>query len=612
MQKKKSAVRAIFSDAKAALDSAAPVFDPVPEEARDGIPPGAWPGSPMEKMPPGSPVVPLGVDGKTFYFIDTLGQLMAIATSEWNKKTLSALYSLTPNYPYWAWPRFAAAKKGQTRRVNGMETDHATACLMKAASERGLFDPADKVRGRGGWVDSHGEFIWHSGEHLFRVDQRRRLERSAPGDVDGVFYARRPPVLTPWQEPISESESPGHAILAALNTWIWERPLLDPLLALGFFGVAFLGAALPWRPTVFFSGDKGRGKSTLQGIYASILGGALHATADTTAAGIYQRVKQDSLPVSVDELESEEDPRKVIAVIKLARLAASGAEMFRGGADHEGVQFRARNAFLFSSINPPPLKPQDKSRIALLNIARVDPARASAAKLENPEVMGRQILRRLMDEWPRFDQRFTDWRNVLRSAGFDGRAQDTYGILLTAAAMLIGDEAMEAAGLPVTELERLGTLLSEATSDERATQSENWRNCLDRILTWTIDNYRAGERPIIGDTLEKAMLTATKGTGDVGIDFKEARARLMQCGLGLKEPEDNSQTLFLAVPPDGAQLEKIFAGTEFQKGVWMHALRQAPHDVVRRDLKNGQVVKIAGRAKRCLLVDLAKLYALEA
>ncbi|MCO5091980.1 hypothetical protein [Bosea sp. (in: a-proteobacteria)] len=602
MQVGKKAARAQFRDAQAEIRRAA-LADPAPEELRDGVFPGTWQGFPVETMPPGCPVIPLGVDGKTCYLVDTLGQMITVSTSEWNKKTLAALFSLTPNFLYWAWPRWGGSKKGEDGerlpKINGFDADAASACLMKACGERGLFDPGDKVRGRGGWVDSRGRFIWHSGEALYTVEAGR-LKEAPPGDVDGVFYARRPPVIVPWQEAIEDAESPAHDILKALKSWAWERPVLDAVLALGWIAASMLGAGLHWRPTLFVTGDRGHGKSTLQNLVKDILGPVLHASADTTAAGIYQRVKQDSLPVGVDELEADADNRKVMAVVKLARLAASGAEMFRGGAEHEGVTFRARNAFFFSSINPPPLAPQDRSRIAQLNMRKRAKTGGSDHRLANPQAIGRQLLRRMMDRWVDFEKTFANWQDTLSGAGFDGRGCDTYGVLLACAELALGSVGLEEAGLPLTEVEALGQMLASATAAERAEQTDNWRDCLERVLSWTVDNYRSGERPIVGETLDQIL--RNDGTRSI----EDGRAILMQAGLSVQRPDPGRPNIYLAIPPRGTQVEKIFAGTVWQGGVWMHALKQGPDHIVRRGSENNFVVKIAGVSRRCVLIDMAE------
>ena len=81
--------------------------------------------------------------------------------------------------------------------------------------------------------------------------------------------------------------------------------------------LSFLSGALEWRPSTFITGDKATGKTTVQKVFKGVLGGWLVQAADTTAAGIYQRVKHDALPVSVDELESERDPVKQKNILKI-------------------------------------------------------------------------------------------------------------------------------------------------------------------------------------------------------------------------------------------------------------------------------------------------------
>ncbi|WP_163284468.1 hypothetical protein, partial [Enterobacter hormaechei] len=72
--------------------------------------------------------------------------------NKWGKKILLDLFAHQPNYLTWAWPRLSAPKDGKPSRINGLEVDDACACLLKAASTRGLFAPVDRVRGRGAWT----------------------------------------------------------------------------------------------------------------------------------------------------------------------------------------------------------------------------------------------------------------------------------------------------------------------------------------------------------------------------------------------------------------------------------------------------------------------------
>lgn len=593
-------IRAAFTDAMDDLSRTAGFYDPLPNLERDGIEPGKWPGAPSDRLPPNCPVVPLGVDGKTTFLVDTLGQLIPVSASEWSKKLLVQLFARQPNYIYWAWPRFNA----KTQQINGCDTDEAMACLMKAAASRGLFSPTDRVRGRGAWTARDGSLLWHAGEMIYRVEGKR-LQAAPAGEVDGIFYPTRPQITKPWSEPVPADDSPAHGLLEDLRSWSWERPELDPLLVLGWIGCAFLGGALSWRPHLFAIGDKGVGKSTLQAVVKGVLDTALHNSADTTAAGIYQRVKQDSLPVAIDELEAGADNRRVMAVVALARLAASGAMMYRGGAEHEGVEFRLQNAFFFSAINPPPLEPQDRSRMAVVSLGRLDPSRIRSEPVIDADVTGRMILRQLMDGWPTYQRTLSFWRDSLRAGGLDSRAQDTYGTLLAVAHLLLGDLGMADAHVPLTE-GSLGSWVARRTRDDRAAGTDNWRACLEYLLDCTIDAWRNGERPTIGRVLndwEERIIST-----------KEANERLGLVGLVVRLETDDGRIAqdgekaarwMVCVPLQSALLAKLYSGTKWNGGVWASALKQAAGDVVVRDRGNGQNVKINRKAARCLFVDLA-------
>jgi hypothetical protein len=82
-------------------------------------------------------------------------------------------------------------------------------------------------------------------------------------------------------------------------------------------------------------------------------------SSDATAAAIRQIVGQASVPIALDEAESDEDNRSINKLVKLARDAASGSEAMRGGSDHNASRFTVRSPFMFGSILIPPLLPQD-------------------------------------------------------------------------------------------------------------------------------------------------------------------------------------------------------------------------------------------------------------
>lgn len=593
-------VRAQFADATIALAQMAGVEDLSPYEKRDGFSAGMWPGHPFDRLPPFCPATPLGINGKISFFLDTSGQIMSFDGMK--PADMLRLFRLTPNYPYWAWPRKSKIKDGDDTKfiINGVEEKKAIACLEKACAQRGLFDPRNRLRGRGAWADRAGRLIWHSGDALWRVDGGK-LKMSPPGEHDGIFYPRFGQILHPWQEPVPPNDSPARKIFDMLNTWTWERPQLDPVIALGAIGVMLLGGALQHRPHLAAMGDFGVGKSSLQDLVKGIIGSAMIRAENATEAGVRQFMGIDCLPVALDEFEAKEDNRRALGLLDLARVAFSGGDVIRGGQDHKGVSFAARNAFFCSGINMPPMEPSDRSRFAILNLGKIKIGTAPPETIQDE--WGRMILRALMDAWPAFNVNKADWRATMATAGLTSRAQDTYGTLFAVAQTLLGEADMEALGLPITEQDALGRMIADATAEERAEQLENWRGAYEHLVASPVDMMHGGKRVSLGDALDSMFAVP----GNIEEGAATDAARLAGCKL-FGEPDaalpHGQMRWFLAVPPKGPLLSKLFEATKWKQGGWFAALKQAPPNITIRDRGNKQVHKINGSVERCLLIDL--------
>jgi hypothetical protein len=551
---------------------------------------------------PECPVKVVGRDSDGLvYCISTTGHMRRI--ERWDMPTLTDLFAPKLNYMMWAWPGFGKKKVFDEEAgamvekliVNRVERDKAMMAIINDASRKPDFDPNTQHRGRGGWEDTQGRFVWHSGGWLWSIDGKR-LQHARPAQHEGYLYTRQAATIEPWAESVSQEESPARRILADLQTWNWKRPYLDPVLVLGWIATALMGGALKARPIVFATGGAGVGKSRLQEVIKSALAGAVITSVNTTAAGIYQRVKQDSLPFMVDELESKAGSNRPESIIELARVAYTGGDISRGGQDHEATTFTARNSFFFSAIIPPPMGAQDKSRMAMLNLGQLDrPGRTERELTLKPETDGRMILRQIMDGWREFsDKLLPDYAAILSQRGLSARSIDTFGTLLAAAELLVGPAALEEVGLPVAEADHLGDLIAEATAADRTESLDHWHKAVDILFQSAIDQWREGVKPTIGSVCEDIRLDKQ--------DLAYARQRLELVNLGCKEKgwaAPNAGPV-LAIPADGPQLHRIFGDTDFHKGGWYEALKQAPKGVVLPAKK----IKINGSTKHCQLLDL--------
>jgi hypothetical protein len=581
-------------------------LDPDPGEPNDkGEGPGTWLPNRLG-LPNDCPVTPLGVDGDTYYFLDTIGQLRALGCREFSKMSVLSLFMGRHNYLYWGWPRFN--KEGKT---TSFANDDVAATLMAACAAKGPWTPTDRVRGRGAWVGSKGDLIIHSGLHMWMYGRE-----TATGEHGRYVYPKRPPALVPWPQRIEHDNNPARLLLPILRRWNWQRPDVDPVLMLGWIASAMIGGALDWRPMVYITGDRGTGKSTLQKLIRTLFGDGegIISTTNTTAAGIYQLVGQDSLPVAIDELEGSEDNRQAKRILELARQASSGGKGLRGGDRGTGSEFSIRSPFLFSSINAPPLLPQDLSRFALLKLDKIDPSKPPPTQLtgEQAEILGREageltddeirklgrmMLRRMVDGWQTMPAMIRAYREVLRAAGHDQRGQDTFGTLLACANMAVGDSFDELGVAMGEDLDPWREALQATGMTELENATDNWLACLEYMLTAPVDAYRNGAKLTVG----RVVLAWHEKEDSTTVS--ETRAKLEQAGVGLSKDGQ-----WLAVPNSSPLLHKIFLGSRWAgdagTGVWPAALQQGPKGVV---WERGHC-RINGVNCRCTMISLRSLY----
>jgi hypothetical protein len=290
----------------------------------------------------------------------------------------------------------------------------------------------------------------------------------------------------------------------------------------------------------------------------------------------------------------------------------------RGGADHKGVEFMARSPFLFSAINPPPINKASLSRLAVLQLRTLD-ASAKPPVLKDVEQVAPKLLRRVADNYEFFLDRLEDYKAVLHQGGHSSRGQATFGTLLAAAHMLLGDAGMEheAVGFPIEKLDIWAELLKAATTPEVANSDPNWSRCIEAFLTAPIDAFNKGERMTVGQVLSDLATEINNMT------ISNARLRLATCGLGVLERGFGGAGYTLCIPQSGKDVAKLLEGTPWagrgSEGSWTWALNQGPEEIVRgkvllkgasnqAERREGNRVTIGGTQRRCIFVSLEDLW----
>ena len=317
-------------------------------------------GPPLE-LPPDCPVQAIGRSGTVYYLIDATNQFKEIPVSQFNQGMIEDLFAPQMTYLKAHW----ASEKGKS---GGYVHAAVRQAILTSCAKRNLWNPNDSVRGTGAWLGDDGELIMHLGDALELVDLAGGRWSNVPPGKRGL-YVYPAGIALGHPAAVGTGATAGKELYRTLQSWTWKRGAVDAALMLGWIGAAVLGGALPWRPMAWVTGDAASGKSKLHELVNAIFGRqGIVTTSDTSPAGIWQKIGHRSIPVAIDELEANADNRRVAGVIELARAAASGAMILRGGSDHKGAEFTAKSCFLFSSIYIPSLESQDIRRMAILDL----------------------------------------------------------------------------------------------------------------------------------------------------------------------------------------------------------------------------------------------------
>lgn len=616
----------------------------------------AQPGDTPEKrkkdrppFPPGCPVKMLGIkssiEGKqTCYYLNVNGELVGLeAGNKHGKNALIALFGervdwLEEHFPQWSKPVYEG--RGNQRHlvkppeIIGFDQAEASEALIVECSKRGIFTAAGKVRGLGAHAHNGTGLVLHCGDKLLVSKHRADLSLKGwdwlePGVHAGFVYPGAETMPRPWGEPVGQD--PARKLARLVMTWNWRRPLVDPRLLIGAIGASMVGGALRWRSNVWITGGAGTGKSTLNGqdgVIHQLFGEALFRTGNASSAAVRQSLQNATVPVMIDEIEADEDnARKVKEVVELARISSSGDKMHRGGQDHQAHEFTLRSLFWFSSINIPPLKPQDRSRLAILELKPLQegaaPPDLEAARLP---LLGRELMQRMVDGWERLGATKAKYHAALAKEGHVARACDQFGWLLACGDVLFHDWDTGDSLPPDEEVAEWAERCRPERMREVAQATADHDECLEHLLTSTVQARGGDERETLSTKIAEAVTHAMSPLFDrQGEDAAETRAskagrQLQELGLKLVNARYHREELkidgsvdkparwgacnfettepgYLAVALSHQGLAALYQGKVWA-GIWGAALARIPGAI------EGVKVKFGHASRTAVLVPL--------
>lgn len=211
--------------------------------------------------------------------------------------------------------------------------------------------------------------------------------------------------------------------------------------------------------------------------------------------------------------------------------------------------------------------------------------------------LGARLLRRLVDNWWRWDETFEVYRTALGLVGHKGRSADVFGTAIACADLILHDHVPEASDAKAWAEKLAAPALAELQSNDSDEQA-----CWQHLIATVVEPFRSGGRRTIGEWIARAQGTVRTADGNMltGTQIDEAAAVLQTYGLRLvdnvacvklygcgsvKDLPAGIAPPYLAVANSHPAVAQIYAGTHWAgksgaNGVWVQALRRLEGAVV--------------------------------
>jgi hypothetical protein len=430
----------------------------------------------------------------------------------------------------------------------GFDAGTAGETLMAACREAGPFNPA-RVRGRGVWLED-GKVVINLGAEV-------------PQGFKNVYLCFEPIEIP------AQATFPAERLLAVLEKFSWRRPQ-DAVLLLGWLAIAAICGALSWRPHCFVYGPAVSGKSTIHRLASAILRPlGLSIDGQSSEAGIRQVLGCDSLPVVVDEFETDQGANRLAGVVRLARSASSAeSPVLRGTQGGQAIQYSIRTAFFFSAINVTGMNPADETRILFLELrphdGDIEAHRHIQAEHAFFEPLGPAWCGWMASNVHHVAPAIETFQTALHTV--TSRHRQNMATVLSGAFIALH-------GRPPVAEEAADWAVKYAVTIEhhaRAHERNDAQDALDHLFAHVVRDDYSGAYPLahwLGRELEQ--LTGTGTAND------EAALSRILATHDMRVITTGDQ-VGLMIRNGSAAIDRIFDGTRWQRGAWKRALGQYP------------------------------------
>lgn len=427
---------------------------------------GALPRKPVPlRLGEDCPIIPLGVNGKEYYFLDAMRQKVSFVT-KLDEGELTKLFGKHIGWLDNAFPSYG--RNGDPMPLK-FDQRHAQRAAFISCQDAGRFNPAGAFKGLGSHRGDDGSLILHLGDKLLisppahpESGEARRPYFEMPGKLGKKIFPLEDSIAHPSDHNLPVADA-WTLLIDHLDSWRWmggSRVSLDDgftqcniqaYMTFGFVCEARVCGALPHRPHLWIVGPTGAGKTDLhQTLKASIhQDWCVIGEGDATTSFIKQRLGQNHLCVLYDEPgENQQTDLYLKQLLTLSKLGYDGKGSGRGGADGKPTETPIYAAMQFGSVALPNMLPEERNRMVVVEVEafpKVDQAALIDGKVK-PYVMpkfvaeqGAMLTRRMAETWHRFDATLSAYQSLMLALGWSPREANTYGTNLACADLALFD-----------------------------------------------------------------------------------------------------------------------------------------------------------------------------
>lgn len=534
---------------------------------RDGG--GGGPDGPRQGFEPvdwdGGPVTPLGHRQGHCYYVTRAGEVIAMT---WRDHSKAGIRGLFGGKLAWLKHNFPRYDSDGSPKVGTWNEDTAAAALIAKCDDEGIFDPDTPVRGCGVWKSAAWGLIVHSGSTLFYDG----ADHNAGEILDRKIYAAAAAAERPAFERPASAED-GRRLRAGLGLWRFASSVGADIL-LGFIGAGMLGGAPDWRVHVLVLGKWGSGKSWLSDYVKATFGGGAMDANDVTEAALRQAFTNQARVILLDEAESDEtSATRIQAIVTLLRRMSggAGARAMRGSPGGQVTTFNVTGCAYLAAILPPALKPQDRSRIAVVELDALPVGEAAIAGRQEAldaiawAVKNSARLRaRALAGYGRFLDTFEVYRAAFLRQGLDPREAERMATILAGRDLLIYDHVPDSDSVEET-VARFADYIGEAQRE--ADEDGEGQECLAYLMTAQSEMLEGGRRPLISELVMRAF------------DKADAQARVDLARHGMRVEgwqEEDPRYHYLVVANRHGVTQRILKPTRWADGRHIQALAYLP------------------------------------